>query len=54
MSEDFPTFAEVGEENIRERNKRLGLQFHRLGTPMELVDVEDDTTPAGASGGGRG
>jgi len=45
MSDDFPTYAEVGERNIRERDKRLGLRFHRLGTPMVLVDIEDEAMP---------
>ena len=35
----------------RERNKRLGLRYHVLGTPMDLIDVDDDAAPAG---GGRG
>ena len=45
MSDDFPTLAEVGEQNIREREKRekrpKGLHFHRLGTPMTLVPVDE-------------
>jgi len=48
MSDDFPTYAEVGERNIRERNRRLGLRFHRLGTPMTLVDIEEEEHHHGA------
>jgi len=45
MSDDFPTYAEVGESNIRVRNRRLGLRFHRLGTPMTIVDIEEERRP---------
>ena len=45
MSDDFPTHAEVGEQNIREHEKRKnkpdGLHFHRLGTPMTLIPVDE-------------
>lgn len=42
MSEDFPTFAEVGEQNIRERCRRLG-KIMPLSVPViDLSNLEDD------------
>jgi hypothetical protein len=45
MSDDNPTLSEIGEQNIREREKReerpKGLHFHRLGTPMALIPVDE-------------
>jgi hypothetical protein len=50
MSDDFPTYAEVGEQNVRERNKRDGrssrLQYHVLGTPMTLIDLNESDAEA--------
>jgi hypothetical protein len=44
MSDDFPTFAEVGEENIRQRMFRLKAQItagpHTIRVPKEVHSDE--------------